>query len=204
MKKVFMIAVAAMMATMSAKAQIAEHEEGESTIQPRIGITMSTLTNMDGAEMKVNLTYGVEYEYFVNDQFSLAAGVLFTDQGAKIKDEEDEYKMNIYYVAVPLMANYYVLPGLAVKAGLQPAFRAKTRIEEGDVKIDFDRAMEILFEDDDVEMNKFDLSIPLGLSFEYSHVTLDVRYNLGVTKLLKGWDDTVQNRALVMTLGYKL
>jgi hypothetical protein len=146
----------------------------------------------------------VEYEYFVNDQFSLAAGVLFTDQGAKIKDEEDEYKMNIYYAAVPLMANYYVLPGLAVKAGLQPAFRAKTRIEEGDVKIDFDRAMEILFEDDDVEMNKFDLSIPLGLSFEYSHVTLDVRYNLGVTKLLKGWNDTVQNRALVMTLGYKL
>ena len=113
-----MIAVAAMMATMSAKAQIAEHEEGESTIQPRIGITMSTLTNMDGAEMKVNLTYGVEYEYFVNDQFSLAAGVLFTDQGAKIKDEEDEYKMNIYYAAVPLMANYYVLPGLAVKAGM--------------------------------------------------------------------------------------
>jgi hypothetical protein len=112
--------------------------------------------------------------------------------------------MNIYYAAVPLMANYYVLPGLAVKAGLQPAFRAKTRIEEGDMKIDFDRAMEILFEDDDVEMNKFDLSIPLGLSFEYSHVTLDVRYNLGVTKLLKGWDETVQNRALVMTLGYKL
>jgi hypothetical protein len=49
MKKIFVMAVAAMMATVSATAQ---HREGDNTIQPRVGISMSTLTNWDDAKMK--------------------------------------------------------------------------------------------------------------------------------------------------------
>ena len=86
MKRYLILFAAVMMATMSAYAQ---HEEGESTIQPRLGITLSNLSNYNDGKMKVNFTYGVEYEYYVNEQFGLAAGVLFTDQGTKFKNTTD-------------------------------------------------------------------------------------------------------------------
>jgi len=195
MKKFFIVAIAALMATVSVKAQ---HEEGDKTIQPRVGVTISTLSNMDGAKSKVNVTYGVEGEYFVTDEFSVAGGVLFTDQGAKI----DQSTLKLYYTAIPLTANYYVLPGLALKAGVQPALRLNSKLEENGVKMDLDRFFAMFF-GEEVKMNTFDLSFPVGLSYEYSGVTLDARYNIGVTNTFSGIGETVANRMFVVTLGYK-
>ena len=193
-----MVAVA-MMAAVSVKAQ---HREGDYIIQPRVGVTFSTLTNTDDAKMKLNLTYGAEYEYYISDQFSLAGGLLFTNQGTKFSDNNST--LNNYYFAVPITANYYVLPGLALKAGLQPAFRVKTNMKVDGQTYDFDRVMDFLFDNSDVKMNKFDLSIPVGMSYEYNGVTLDARYNFGLIKLFSGVDDTVLNQVIAITLGYKL
>jgi hypothetical protein len=199
MKKILIMVVAAMMAIVGANAQ---HREGDYSIQPRVGVTLSTLTNTDDAKMKLNLAYGVEFEYYVTDQFSVAGGVLFTNQGTKYSDDNSTF--NNYYCAVPLTANYYVLPGLALKAGLQPAYRVKTNMKVDGQTYDFDKVMEYLFENKDVKMNKFDLSIPVGLSYEYNSVTLDARYNFGVTKLFSGIDDAIRNQVVTITLGYKL
>ena len=199
MKKILVMVVAAMMASVSANAQ---HKEGDITIQPRVGVTFSNLTNTDGAKMKLNVAYGVEVENYFTDQFGVAAGVLFTNQGAKIG--EDKYPFNNYYLAVPITANYYVLPGLALKAGVQPAFKVKTNMKVDGQKYDFDKVMDYLFDDDDVKMNKFDLSIPVGLSYEYNGLTLDARYNFGITKLFSGTSDAVRNQVIVITLGYKI
>ncbi len=117
---------------------------------------MSTLTNWDGAKMKVNLAYGVEFEHFFTEDFSAAAGLLFTNQGAKF---EDEGQIKLHYVAFPITANYYVLPGLAVKAGVQPAYRVKTQMKDSDVTVDFDRFIETVFQDFDYNMPKFELEI---------------------------------------------
>ena len=189
--------------TLGSLAAKAQHEEGETNVQPRVGITVSTLTNIDNSKSKVNVTYGVEFEHYFTDQFSLAGGVLFTDLGVKIDDEGD-YKMNIYNTTFPITANYYILPGLAVKAGLQPAFRIKSQMKQDGTKIDFDRFLEVFFNDDDVKLNKFDLSIPFGLSYEFQRVVLDARYNLSVTKLFSGLDESVYHRWFAVTLGYKL
>ena len=197
MKKTFVMAVAAMMATVSATAQ---HREGDNTIQPRVGISMSTLTNWDDAKMKVNLAYGVEFEHFFTEDFSAAAGLLFTNQGAKL---ENDVKMHLYYAAFPITANYYVLPGLAVKAGVQPAYRVKSQVKNSDVTVDFDRFMEGLFIGNDLSMPKFELAIPMGLSYEYNGITLDARYNFGLTKLITGIDDAIYQRVIVVTLGFK-
>jgi hypothetical protein len=197
MKKIFVMAVAAMMATVSATAQ---HREGDNTIQPRVGISMSTLTNWDDAKMKVNLAYGIEFEHFFTEDFSAAAGLLFTNQGAKL---ENDVKMHLYYAAFPITANYYVLPGLAVKAGVQPAYRVKSQVKNSDVTVDFDRFMEGLFIGNDLSMPKFELAIPMGLSYEYNGITLDARYNFGLTKLITGIDDAIYQRVIVVTLGYK-
>lgn len=196
MKKFFIVAIAALMATVSVKAQ---HEEGDKTIQPRVGISISSLSNMDGVKSKVNVTYGVEGEYFITDEISVAGGLLFTDEGAKL---DDNSTLKLYYTALPVTLNYYVLPGLALKAGVQPAYRLNAKMEVDGVKADLDRFFALLF-GEEVKMNKFDLSFPVGMSYEYSGVTLDARYNFGVTKLFSGINETVTNKMFVVTLGYK-
>ena len=192
--------------TLSAQAQ---HEEGDVTIQPKVGITISNIT--DGDKSKVNLAYGVEFERFFADQFSASLGVVFTDQGCKYDiysadgagNVSDEMKLDIYYGTLPIMANYYVLPGLALKAGIQPAFRVKAKIEYKGEKVDFDNYIDTMFKGEGNKLNTFDLSIPIGFSYEFKGITFDARYNFGVTKLISNTDESIYNKVFIMTLGYK-
>lgn len=202
MKKT-LILLAMLTASIAVKAQ---YEEGDILIQPRVGITISNIT--DGDKSKINVTYGVEFERFFTDQFSLAAGVLFTNQGCKYEifdadNSNKDTKLNLYYGALPITANYYVLPGLALKAGIQPAFRVKANMMYGDEKMDFDKMMAMLYPGNDVKMNTFDFSIPVGFSYEFNRITLDARYNFGLTKLISGSDDAIHNKVFAITLGYK-
>ena len=192
--------------TLSAQAQ---HEEGDVTIQPKVGITISNIT--DGDKSKVNLAYGVEFERFFADQFSASLGVVFTDQGCKYDiysadgtgNVSDEMKLDIYYGTLPIMANYYILPGLALKAGIQPAFRVKAKIEYKGEKVDFDNYIDTMFKGEGNKLNTFDLSIPVGFSYEFKGITFDARYNFGVTKLISNTDESIYNKVFIMTLGYK-
>ena len=210
MKKLLLL-VALMAVTLSAQAQ---HEQGDITIQPRIGISVSNIT--DGDKSKINLAYGVDFERFFTDQFSLSLGLMFTNQGCKfniyddIKDASNKglssdatTKLNIYYGSLPIMANYYLLPGLAIKAGVQPAFRVKAKIERGDTKLDLDNMIDMLFAGEGNKLNTFDLSIPVGLSYEFKGITADIRYNFGVTKLISNTDKGIYNKVFMVTLGYK-
>ena len=205
MKKLFtMVALMAMSLTA-----LAQHEEGDITIQPKVGITISNIT--DGDKSKVNVAYGVEFERFFADQFSASLGVMFTDQGCKYEiysadgagNVSDEMKLDIYYGTLPIMANYYVLPGLALKAGIQPAFRVKAKIKYKGEKVDFDNYIDTMFPGEGNKLNTFDLSIPVGFSYEFKGITFDARYNLGVTKLISNTDDGIYNKVFIMTLGYK-
>ena len=50
-------------------------------------------------------------------------------------------------------------------------------------------------------MKTFDLSIPIGISYEYMNLQLDLRYNHGLTSL-GDFFDKGHNRSIVLTLGY--
>ena len=217
MKKSLLL-LAALAMTISVQAQ---HEEGDLTIQPRVGVSFSNITGDDlfseDTKMKVNLTYGFEVEYSFTDKLSIAGGLLFTDQGYKfdyyeVVDGENLHsdqvkktaKFNNYYAAVPITLNYYLLEGLAIKAGVQPSFRVKTKLEANGRKMDLDDALDFLFPNKEVTINKFDLMIPVGLSYEYKNIVFDARYNFGLIKVFKGLDVTSRNSLITLTLGYKL
>lgn len=203
MKKLFLL-VAMMAMTVVAKAQ---HEEGDFTIQPRVGVTFATMTGDDDAKMKTNLTYGLEFERFFTDEFSVAAGIMFSNLGFKtsvftINNVENKVTLNNYYGLIPITLNYYVVEGLAIKAGVQPSFRMKTQMKEGDTKLDLDNALDMYF-GNEASINRFDLAIPVGLSYEFHRITVDARYNLGLIKVFKGTKDNYYNRYISLTLGYK-
>ena len=194
-----------LLTTLSAMAQ---HEEGDFLVQPRVGMNIATLSDAD--KSIVDLHFGVEAEFMVSDQLSLSVGALVSNQGAKYDyfDENNgrnQYTVDLDYVQVPLMASYYVLPGLAVKAGVQPGFkmRAKAKLDNATVDLDDLYTMDRMLTGEDVKVSTFDLSIPVGISYEYKNVVLDARYNWGLLKVLNV-GDAFYNRALMLTLGYKL
>lgn len=98
-------------------------------------------------------------------------------QGAKADDETSK----LDYINIPILANVYVTKGLAVKLGIQPAFNVNSKA--------------------DVDAKSFDFSIPVGLSYEFSNVVLDARYNWGLTKIFENGDS--KNSVFQITLGYK-
>ena len=77
------------------------------------------------------------------------------------------------------------------ESGSSEGIKTKTEIDKS-IKDDF---------------NKFDLSIPVGISYEFnSHFVIDARYNIGITKVNKESEPDVKdsrNGVVAITLGYK-
>ncbi len=200
MKKLFVLT---MMLLAVHVAVIAQREAGDLTVQPKVGMNLSSLSDAD--KSIVDLCLGLEGEYMLTDDFSLAAGVVFSNQGAKYDDKSITYTADLDYVNVPVMANYYVLPGLALKVGVQPGIKmkAKAKMDGGTVDLD------ILYQEfssltgEKYKVNSVDLSIPIGVSYEYKNIVLDARYNWGLTKIMNV-GDSFYNRVFQFTLGYKL
>ncbi|MDY6318420.1 MAG: porin family protein [Prevotella sp.] len=189
MKKLLLMA-AVMLASVGAYAQ---HAVGSFNLQPKVGINITNITNAsDFVKARVDFAGGVEGEYQISDIFSLSGGLMYSRQGFKAKDVKvagfnfPSSDWTPSYLNVPVLANVYVVPGLAVKLGVQPGF--------------------MVDKDNMEDVNTFDLSIPVGLSYEYKNVVLDARYNWGVTKINKhsvdGADDNY-NSVFQITLGYK-
>ena len=195
-----MMIAAMMVAAMSANAQ---NEVGQLTLMPKAGINISTITGSGSdKKSKVGLVAGAEFEYGVAQNFDITAGVLYSMEGAKIGDA----KFNMDYINIPILANYYVVPGLAVKAGIQPAFNVRKKASYNGNTVNIDDVMNAVLDwtgaGVETGVKTFNLSIPVGLSYEYQSFVLDARYNIGVTKLFKNADQG-RNSTFAITLGYK-
>lgn len=199
MKKIAMMMAAVLMTSLAAKAQ---HEEEDFMVQPKVGLNVATLS--DANKPIGDLCFGIEAEYMLTDVFSLSAGAIVSNQGG-IYDDLGTYTADLDYVNIPVMGNFYVLPGLALKAGVQPAFRMKAKVKSDGGNYDMDEfyamASGMGIGADYFKVNKFDLSIPVGISYEYKNAVVEARYNWGLLKIMK--EDAFYNRVFSVTLGYK-
>ncbi|QUB77730.1 porin family protein [Prevotella jejuni] len=188
MKKI--LVVAALM--LSSVSTFAQHAVGSFNLQPKVGVSIANLTEFKGTDPRVGVVAGVEGEYQASDIISVSAGVLYSMQGAKgnIGNSNDATN-RLDYINVPIMANVYVVKGLAVKLGVQPGFNVSNKIKKNNLNA----------VDNSIKAQSVDVSIPVGLSYEYSNFQLDARYNWGVSKALK-WSDA-KNSVFQITLGYK-
>lgn len=177
----------------------------EMFVKPMVGGTLSTVTgdHTSDAKFRLGLVAGAEFGYMVAPQFGVTAGALVSMQGANAKDNDylKDASTTLTYLNIPILANYYIIPGLAVKAGIQPGFMLSAK-QKGSEKIlsswvDYD-------ESNTDGYKKFDFSIPIGLSYEFSDFVIDARYNLGLTNIID--DDHIKNKnsVIMLTIGYKI
>ena len=171
--KRMMVMIALALSTMGV---LAQNRAGTTTIQPKLGLNISTVGDGD---WKAGVAFGAELQHQFTRKIALAGGLLYSFQGNK----HDDHTWNPGYLNIPVTFNYYVTKGLALKAGLQPGF--------------------MLSKDDATDVNTFDLAVPVGLSYEYKNFVWDARYNIGVTKVPKHGPDGYTN-VIQLTFGYKL
>lgn len=186
MKKMMMIAVM-LVATLAANAQ---QDPGTWSITPKVGVNLANLAgDVDGNSMKFGLVAGADAMYQISPVIGLSAGLFYSMQGAEFKGDA---KAKYDFLNIPVLANFYVAPGLALKAGLQPSFAVSAKEKAGDYEVDVKDYMQSII-----------LDVPLGISYEFSDFVIDARYNLGLTKLNKG-DGSIRNSVIQFTVGYKI
>lgn len=186
MKKI--IAIVALM--ISSVATFAQQSVGTISIQPKVGLNITDLTKAEGSDPRFGVAAGAEFMYQASDILGVSFGALYSMQGCK----NEGMTAKLDYINIPILANVYVAKGLAVKLGLQPGFNISSKISKDGVTVDADKI-------DGLSANTIDLSMPIGLSYEFSNFVVEGRYNWGLTKVWK--DGEAKNSVFQITLGYK-
>ena len=200
---------------LSSMIATAQNKVGEFSIKPMAGINVSNISADDEADynVKVGFTGGVEAEYGVTPWLGVSLGAMYSQQGAKIKASLREFgvneegrqvasllsmkgKLKADYINMPLLANFYIWKGLAIKTGLQVGFlvndmmnvdAAIARVTAPDTEDLSKPSTDNFFSSFSVEGSDICKSvvfgIPIGLSYEYKNITLDARYYFGLTRM---------------------
>lgn len=142
------------------------------------GINLTGVTNNeDNTQTKTGFVVGAFADYRFTDHFALSADVLYSRQGVSYgKEDGFRTKDRLNYLNVPILANYYIVGGLAVKAGIQPGFllngKTVSKKDGNSVKTNIEG------------LSGADFSIPIGISYDCPFgIILEARYNIGVTNI---------------------
>ncbi|MBQ8713139.1 MAG: PorT family protein [Prevotella sp.] len=192
----------------------AQQETGTWSITPRVGVCSSVLS-VDDVQLDVNgtetmttqevkrkwgLTAGVETQYQCWSQIGISMGLMYSNEGFQFDEmgAGGEWKQSLHFLNVPVLVNFYLepdmLPGLALKAGVQLGYLLQSR-----------GTMMGVTDTNTDSFHRLGVSIPAGVSYEYRNLVADLRYNIGLTNLndFKTLDETWRCNSLWLTLGYK-
>ena len=214
--------IAAMM--LMGMGAFAQNEVGQVTLKPMVGLNIATMTKADNSKVRLGIAAGVEAEYGIAENFGISAGVLYSQQGVKsdagfgayFVDENEglvggwefdgKTTVQLDYINIPILAQFYPVKGLAIKAGIQPGFNVLKKVAlDGTLYQGGVYGGNAKKVDESYKINEgvkgFAFAIPVGISYEYECFVLDARYNIGVTKAFKDADS--RHSVFSISLGYK-
>lgn len=182
----------------------------------------------DAASLKSNYQAGfmggVDVEYRATKEIGVSLGAYYAKQGFRFSSYEatidaerrkyqgiSDYHTNLHYLNVPLMVKGYVTRQSAFMVGVQAGFllnNPKYEFTSIDIERDqyggatYDNSQKV---SDFWPAKKVDVSLPIGLSYEYMGVVLDARYNLGLTQVddAPAHEGKSKNQVFTFSVGYR-
>ncbi|MGU3375161.1 porin family protein [Chryseobacterium sp. M5A1_1a] len=159
----------------------------------KAGLNVSTISNYD-VNSKAGFYAGVFATIPVAQDFSVQPEVLYSGMGAKNKHDSSD-KLNLDYIAVPVMFQYNALPNLYVEAGPQFGFLISAKNKFNGGSIDVKDAMK-----------GFDFGLGLGAGYYFTqNIGVNLRYVAGLSDIAKNriGGDSAKNGVFQAGLSYK-
>ena len=205
----------------------AQSRPGTFSLTPKVGVAIAKITKSDliyegrhamEPKYRGDFARGIEGAYQHSDLLSLTLGAYRVGDTEILQSQTDARAVysvyrNAYnrldYILMPVMVNLYVAKGFALKGGLQAGFLVNAKTEMKISEVTYDKSTGVgTYTDPLTQKNtsrlgyrQFDLSMPLGLSYEYMNVVLDARYNLSLLKM--STTSGAKNASFTFTVGYK-
>lgn len=186
----------------------------------------SSVTKTDDlmkGKTKTGIIAGVDLQYQAMPSVAVSLGAFYTKMGCTYDDTDlseatpgnyDVYARNrfdLHYLSIPLMGHLYVARGLSINGGVQAAFLFDNKVKSDITQVTIGKDDSYTYtgpaqtlNEENTYVKKFELAIPLGFSYEYENVVIDVRYHLGLTQIYKSpLDQGNKNKGLLLSAGYK-
>ncbi|MDX6182456.1 porin family protein [Flavobacterium sp. Fl-77] len=127
---------------------------------------------------------GLVAELKLLDRFAIQPELLYSTQGASYKNAVDEFKNELGYLSIPVMAKLYLTDSFSLEVGPQASFLLSEK-NDFDVK--------------DAETFEFGVNAGLGFKITKS-LFIQGRYSLGLTEASKNAD--VKNSTVQLSAGF--
>lgn len=182
----------------------------EYMVHDRIGVTVGAMYAMQSEKFK---------DYHIGEK---RAGSENLYEFSKFENT----RVNFGFLNVPVKCNVYLTDNFALKAGVQLGFMLSAKFKYNVVSGLYDKLNpgNIIYYDADgnpaqegsdvylaeeidakESYKHFDISIPVGFSYEYENVIVEAQYRIGLSKLnLDGYADKLRSSVFSVTVGYRL
>ncbi|GGW55478.1 outer membrane protein with beta-barrel domain [Winogradskyella epiphytica] len=156
----------------------------------KAGLNVSTFSGGDADRNSlIGFHAGFISEIPLSEKFSLQPELLYTTQGS---EANGNVKVKVDYIALPIMAKYYLADGFSLEVGPQFSFLVNDKIEfEDSILPEFD-----------TDAANIDVGANIGLGYNLGdNMLVQARYNFGITTVAENPD--VKNSVFQVSLGYK-
>jgi hypothetical protein len=160
-----------------------------------LGLLKSSITGSESWQDPIGLQVGAIVPVAnINEMISFRAEANLSMQGARWQEYELSGRTNLLYINVPLVVRYQTESGFFGEAGLQPGLLLSAKDKyEGTTETYMDH------------MNALDLSIPLGVGFEFkNNFGVGFRIIPGISDITKDKDYADRNLVFALRGTYKL
>ena len=164
----------------------------EVKIGVKLGVNIASVngSNANNLDSRAGFVFGVTAEIPFTEKFSIQPELLYSAQGAQ---QGNDYRYDLNYVSLPIMAKYYIAKGFTAEAGPQFSFLVKDEL----VPISTYNGNR-----ENTNAENFDLAANFGLGYQFkSGIFFQTRYNLGLIAVTENPD--IKNGVFQMTLGFQ-
>jgi hypothetical protein len=167
MKKLFVLFLSAG-AFFSANAQV--------QFGVKAGANFATLTGSasDGAKTKVDFNGGAFAHVPLFNSFFLQPELVYSGQGAKATENEEDFTVNQSYLNVPVLFQYRHSSGFFAETGPQIGFLLAANVKAGGQSQDIKSSY---------KSTDFSWAFGLGYMIPSISAGIDARYNMGLTNI---------------------
>lgn len=197
--KIYLIGATVAILMGSTAGKLSAQQEGTKASHASFGVkgglNVYNIHNDNNVEYDTKLGFhlGMLAHLHLSKQFALQPELLYSTQGAKYSVSNNEAKVNLGYINVPVMLQYMFNNGFRLQAGPQVGFLTRARLEMNNTKTDVK---------DNYQTVDFAVGFGAGYVSPKSGLGIDARYNLGVSDINENSTVKSTNRGFQVGLFY--